>query len=1028
MPLTLISQVWSLDYLDLNQTFQSRVYSSLVSRSIPAIDFMPSGTDRIAGWLSDASCRPRDILNLTISALQWLSDMADRRGNGGNYWSGRSSYHAAISQCLRLGAAYSETDIVRLLYSSALSNYTLAILQAPLIEESCVATYEYGNLSRFCLVIGAFLGIHQSATLLRTKSLDLYEAVKWTTSHCGRTAGRLDSTSPLLCLMQLRDLSSTPPQDVSVLEALQSSNAELARALMQRDVLGASMVDERGAGVLHYLTFLEDDDAASLASLSHSLGAALTEQASFHSHGAFCIDGYGMPEVTSPLSWALIRNMPKYFTELLRLHMKTETPVHDYSYLVVMSATFHSHKMLSPLCREAKETPELFDRYDTLGLSEVVMELAMAMASKYMGIATITRRIRNGKNAQNAPEDTIRILLEQGVKPFDSDFPIPSISGNSITTFVTACIKSTDLTTFECIVKAFAVVHPSDDEIFEKLARPLRLCILYSSYECFKIIVSTFPELARKSFRQVGLEESSESVTPLNLAAMNPDPRFAKALLELGADMETEYDQFTPLARALATGQVETAEAIYQYMTEVQRRRTFGVHKARGFTMTGRLISAWLGTRDKRLLDVFDWMAEKDGLMFEGNAVNHGEAAWALLLVRKPPPVVEYVDLDARMAKKLFVAFQDRIGEPDVGGMCPIHRACINGHLQMLKDLVELGADVNAELLEPKLPGYPSLIGQTALDLALTRSDPNLPREIRIGGKVEIARWRRVFKEMAMFLLAHGAKNGSCSHESTQTRARFYHIPQVSLLADEEYSSKREEEPDVMGNWPERIGPDRTSPDLKSETYSKLWILTRGADGNVRRLSRLLVNRNLILNQPEAGLRNAAPNSYQTFLKRTAALRTKLWQETGLPSNAIGCTLDSYSREWHEYGAALHDEDPRIEPLPRYRKIFYIGSPPSESPMSADFFHILGHLHETCLPENPLEAPFKIISIFEEKKHGAQEVGKFLDRAITEAMTPGRGLQLYTMLWRQEQTELTAEQKGLLDRYIGGTQDPILLE
>ena len=82
-----------------------------------------------------------------------------------------------------------------------------------------------------------------------------------------------------------------------------------------------------------------------------------------------------------------------------------------------------------------------------------------------------------------------------------------------------------------------------------------------------------------------------------------------------------------------------------------------------------------------------------------------------------------------------------------------------------------------------------------------------------------------------------------------------------------------------------------------------------------------------------------------------------------------------------EYGSSLRHDEPWDRAAPTHLQEVLHRLALTATEMSRDLFTQLGDLHETSLTEEPLEAPCKIITVYDQKRRGAKELGQMLKRA-----------------------------------------------
>ncbi|KAH8886150.1 hypothetical protein GQ53DRAFT_769395 [Thozetella sp. PMI_491] len=933
-------KVWQENYVESGPATHSLVYKQLLEDAQPAYKLLHTP---IHPYLAlSAQDIPQRIIEYAVEAMEMLYAAAGKFLGEDAFRLGRLAFHVAISQCLELGAPCDESLLTKSLYVSSLAGYDNAVLQTPLLGTSSSPQIPLYKLRPLFLVVGSILGIKSSQQALKADHPDLYASMMQDLRVRRRIHRSLSSDPGVM--QRLRDIASCPeenPETFSLIEALQSYNVARTRQLLESDDCDASVVDDENRGVFHLLTNFEDEDAASLAGLCHLRGGLLNYQS--QAYPSSCLMLSSDPSGTT-LGWAWACGMKKYFSRLLELHKNNSAEILDYRLLVIHSAASHTPVLLQLLVSDgyaashknrsnfSLDTIAIMARYKRAFGSEEDLRMGMQQMldqpwSDFMSLclyaclwhcgagslSMVSRRVRHRSAALQRRLDTLQLLLQEGA---------------SVVAALSHAVSMDDAASLEVVCKRIKQSGKTDEHLL-RLYYELLNTIFVSrdrSYpsKCFEVLLSAFPELAKQTCSE------SIAITPLCAAARNKNPRYAQRLLELDADIDGEYAGFSPLARALMDGFLETAEVIYQHMNEQQRQGVFEQHPVSGFTMTGRLVSVWLRERDLNILDALDWLNEKHGVRFLGYA-SQGEAAWTLLLVEPPPPVPEHNRRDAKLFEKLFTLFPDRLLETDDLGLMPIHRAAAHGRLNVLQILVRMGVDINTEIPST---ASPEGAGRTALNLAISRLHSKVPKKVAAGGASVIARWRQGYVEMVAYLRSQNARSGS----GASSREQFNAID-TSFMSDkvtlhpheygiqEEYNKARRQEVDWNGKWPALLGPDRSSFLPHEIEHSQLWMHVWCEETRKEAV-------------PRGGVPTRPPNAYGEWLHKTASLRREIWHHTDQPSDEICGPLDDELQADNHYASST------------------------------------------------------TITLYDEKRHGAKALNQCLETAKKMHSQPGRGLSL----------------------------------
>ncbi|KAH8891653.1 hypothetical protein GQ53DRAFT_841508 [Thozetella sp. PMI_491] len=272
------------------------------------------------------------------------------------------AYQVARSNLLGLGTACDEELVLDSLYAAAFGCYLPAIFHAPLVsrQESTLYPAFIQGYRPFLLKVSAMMGSPHSLRELKRHHHDIYTStLQYLRERRNRIFKGNKRSHIWFSVAMLEALEAYPAEDpgsFSLIEALQSHNPDRARQLITCGV-DASIIDDEGLGIFHHLTALEDEAAASLASLCLMHGADITHKARpiwLHQHLA---EFWPLPWI--PLFWAVCSGMEAYFEELLRLHTEHKIPIPQYSYLLLYCSVTHSYRELERLLKIRADHPEL---------------------------------------------------------------------------------------------------------------------------------------------------------------------------------------------------------------------------------------------------------------------------------------------------------------------------------------------------------------------------------------------------------------------------------------------------------------------------------------------------------------------------------------------------------------------------------------------------------------------------------------------------------------------------------------------
>lgn len=312
------------------------------------------------------------------------------------------------------------------------------------------------------------------------------------------------------------------------------------------------------------------------------------------------------------------------------------------------------------------------------------------------------------------------------------------------------------------------------------------------AYRCFHVILEEYPHLTNPK-PSTESDDDLSTLMPLTVAARKADGRFARQLLEKGADPTIEYNGLPPLAYAVTDGNLQTAQIIYENCSREQREKMLGYDDVTGISLMGRVMSTWhTRRRSEKLIQAIKWIAEEGGSTFICS-LRHQAPIWAFLLGHLPSSLPKEARLDRDMLELLFDLFPGMLNTPDSRGCCPIHLATMNGNRAAIDLLLHRGVDVNVESTGDMIPK-----GTTAFSIAAQRLASSPPDDVAKGGRVEIRRWRERMNDIVELLLSKGATQGKTSTFMDTLQHLEHTMPQVQVFAkgsrdeDDEYGLGRE--------------------------------------------------------------------------------------------------------------------------------------------------------------------------------------------------------------------------------------------
>ena len=767
-------RVWDEWFLVSDPDFHKLVYNHLIGDSRPISQLID---DSFLSMLLKNDFAQGNVVQNSLLVMQELLRACQQKLGQDSPLLGRLAYNIAISHCLELGTIYDNKILTDSIYASALAGYEDAMVQAPLLGNVTSSESEvFDKLRLLFLIIGVLLGAGSSVNTLKKTSPEVWSNLRQTLQDSpGILQEPALSSQPLLARLEsIRECLLDTKSTYTLFEALRCFDSPRASEILNAVAYDASLLDKAGMGVFHYLTYLDDEQAAALAKISYQRGAELTHK--YYRASSSCLISSSIPESGTPLSWAWAFGMHRYFGELLGLHMEHNVPVADYRLLLKACIEQSTPRFLKKLLLFNQEHPNLANPEQALCIESALSHyyddtqsskekaiktsrnLSRSTISELIEVSTIwcisnhgvesfvvvQRRARHGSwaSASTAQTATLQILLENGA---------------NLTLGLQEAIESQSASSVDAICRYIKFTNTKEEHLGRLFVSLIRSIWGVGgknrgSFDCFSAILSHFPQLI--TFVS---PNGSEMLTPLCAAAHVKDPRFAKLILGLGADVRKEYENFSPLSRALSSANIETANVIYEHLSESERLQECGANQT-GYTLTGRVLMQWRRDRNLGLLEVLAWLGEHESLVGQGH-VPDNTPAWSLIMSQKTSFFSKHIQNDILLIEKLFQLKPEYLQDADSRGFLPIHQAAYNGLFSLLKSFVDMGVDINLETREAE--GSNSS-GKTALDIATWRLfGDNTPEETIEGGATHIAQWRELFQNMVLYLRANNARSGS---------------------------------------------------------------------------------------------------------------------------------------------------------------------------------------------------------------------------------------------------------------------------
>ncbi|RYO35104.1 hypothetical protein AA0113_g639 [Alternaria arborescens] len=808
------------------------------------------------------------------------------------------AFQVAISNCCELGVEFDEAELLAWAYTAAKSGHNHAMWMAPLLEDSCVSSkYKDEGFRKACLVIGACIGSIPSLLALERTDQTLYDSTLTAIRSRRRPDFERDSPNTFELFDRFSVAPSLTLSTCSLIDALGSHNVEQARRILKTSSTDVTnMTDERGRNIFHMLTYLRDGDTEGLVQLADVQGASLEQVAAgCESTHNFLYNG----QVSgTPMYWAALKGMSCLVQQLLVLHEKSGTAVEGFDEIIFSVAFLHHSEVLRLIISQLERTPHLMVNRSPYQDSQQLIQALLGAALTSATNLPLSRRMLHGVDFATARSCTLNLLLDAGANPLFlcqglTDTVFEEIDYDALS----FAIANKDHASLALLLNRVRV-SIDRSQVQEAMDGKIQFCVTQNSLSCLRVLLEIFPEIANPPVASFGF---SQIPTPLNMAARHARPEFALALLEAGADITVWHKGFSPLARALVDGHLDTADVIYKFCSEDDIKRIFDYNKTSGATMSGRLMAIWRKGRNlgKGLIGAMKWLHNKGGAYFNCYK-DEQRPIWEEILFRRASSSAEQASLDNLMLETLFDMFPQELHRADANGLFPIHRATMNGHRHAVESLLGRSVDINVESVGSYHDTAPVPSGLTALSLAIQRLHTEAPFDIQKGGKVEVRRWRETMRDILDFLLSRGATVGEHPSSIDFHRSLQYTVPNVHVSTPNELDEDDELEwgEDV---WPKRLPSDETSSQAAQEQGGRLISpMMKSA------MRTMLAPINSSRQDPQELLSDEEKENfaqYKSWLLTRAKIRTAAYQQRSHDWNTVGRNdqtdgSSSWSPDW----------------------------------------------------------------------------------------------------------------------------------
>ncbi|CAM1508846.1 Fc.00g025850.m01.CDS01 [Cosmosporella sp. VM-42] len=654
------------------------------------------------------------------------------------------------------------------------------------------------------------------------------EGVQEKPLHFCAATGKLDFAKFLVTEAGAELEATNARNETPIFHATRAGQFEMSRFLFDQGS-AVTHISTEGVSIMHCLSLMDDDYAATLMPLYLGRGADISLKASEtpDDYADEFSRGSGLP-----ILWAAMKKRYRLFDAFLDAHKEDKLSFEDVGELLEATARFHLYEMLAKLLGAVREvTTPLSDVLEGSDLNDLQSRLAnlsiqtdptvsttstfeiadlilgqeflsslLELALEYPDAIRLQRRYLHGSKFRVAKKSTIMILLEWGADPLETGgADITQPGSNALSTVV----YEGDATVLSLFVdhleyhEADTLAVLASHDIFGDCNALMR-SIYVDGYDSFLYLLDRYPALM-----DIGSDEGRSS---LHAAATKGSPAYARQLLEHGADRYVRArDGATPFIWAVMRStnlEVATVLAEGADMEEV-----LGPDPDSGFTAFAKVLSGMTMWKMDIEISRLRYLVDKFGLpSFYSNVPDQCTLFRTLLLLRTPFTDREQLDIEANTFRYVVQLFPAKVDYIDNTGMAPLHYAAAYANVYATRILLQHGADANiltsnSEYEESSTPG-----GHTPLDVAIMVMRRGPDSHLR-EGSVDIEIWQRMVTEVIQLLHTHGGESGPSASTSTLLRAAATTNPQFGEVVSVMDADNTPDIADRTGDaeWPRRL-------------------------------------------------------------------------------------------------------------------------------------------------------------------------------------------------------------------------------
>ncbi|KAM0437815.1 hypothetical protein ACHAPT_002180 [Fusarium lateritium] len=697
---------------------------------------------------------------------------------------GRTALYLATANCLGWGKPRNASWAVKWLSVSSLLGNPIAISLCPFAVSG--SPLERFMPSRLYLCLLALTGLSAAIDHLALHYPDLLSMVRRVRSERpGACKPAAEPTEDDFFYSTISRFEASPAtrsadDDLSSLQ-LAMITADIG---MAEDILYASTKSRnRGQNLpddfLHELcdSSFSDTEAAMLVPLAHEAGAKLDLMGPVESQ-YLRIERQDAPA----LQKAILRGRPKLASALLSLHLGSKIPIPDYPTTISMSFQNFDLQMLDKLLHVLQTEPSLC-HHESQQWSSYQEALTFILdkideAHHLSHLPRLERLGTHGEGLELARQRSISSILAHGA--------LPTLSSDGV---LDQALRHNDIHDLQLLVEHLRVSGVDVLAMFSEGYKGKSMdksvhWVGRSSVNCFEYLVKNvlpISQCTEQTLSHIGHSDVYEDKYGL----------FVRILLNYGADpIYGVGGRTTALHFVLIVTDLVTADAIADKCSEAQLATLLSHDSDDESSLFWYLLQPPAGRYPSPLVSL-QWIADRGGAHYQ---TKKGVPVWHTMMARKRPTSRAHQLRDLQLISYLLDLFPIEADTMRCSGCHRglIHFAAENGHVEIVRLLVQKGYDVNMfagdgymETIN-KRNKYGSMVvvfqgieavqldektGEedadfTALDMAwLTLRCGNIPIEVQNGGFLEVMQWRTSIAEIVYLLIGAGVKSRALYQE-----------------------------------------------------------------------------------------------------------------------------------------------------------------------------------------------------------------------------------------------------------------------